>query len=134
MSQENVEVVLEHIDAMNRGDVEALAATVSPDVEWEDTLFWTEPRRTFRGRAGVRQWLDQVWEPWADLQMEAREITDAGDGRLLLGFRLTARGKESGAETQIHLWTVSWITDGKVARRRSFRSRASALEAAGLQG
>ena len=134
MSKENEELVRRVVDATNRRDPDAFVATLSPDVEWEDTLFWTEPRRTFRGRAGVREWLDQVWEPWADLQMEAHEITDASDGRLFVGFGLTARGRESGAETQIHLWTVSWIADGKVARRRSFRSRADALEAAGLRG
>ena len=41
MSQESLEVARQHIEAYNRGDVDALVALVSPDVEWEDAVFWT---------------------------------------------------------------------------------------------
>jgi ketosteroid isomerase-like protein len=132
MSQENVEIVRQVVDAANRRDADAFVATLSPDVEWEDNLFWTEGPRTYRGRAGVREWLNQVLEPWESLHMEAEEITDTSDGRILVGFGLTARGKESGAETQLRFWTVSWIADGKITRRQQFQGRAEALEAAGL--
>jgi ketosteroid isomerase-like protein len=132
MADDNVEVVRRVVDATNRRDPDAFVAALSSDVEWQDTLFWTEGGRTYRGVAEVREWLSQVWEPWATLHMEAREITHAGDDRLLVGFELTARGKESGAETQAHFWTVSEIADGKIRTRRSFRDRAQALKAAGL--
>jgi hypothetical protein len=46
---------------------------------------------------------------------------------------LTARGKGSGAETQLHFWQVNWFADGKTATRRVFRERAEALEVAGLE-
>ena len=42
------------------------------------------------------------------------------------------RGKDSGAETHRHFWSVYWIADGKVARREVFLERADALEPAGL--
>jgi ketosteroid isomerase-like protein len=132
MSDENAEIVQRVVDATNRGDPDAFVAALSPDVEWEDNLFWTEGDRTYRGAAEVRDWLNQVWEPWETLRMEALEITPAGDGRLLVGFELTARGKESGAETRARFWTVSQIADGKIRTRQAFRDRARALEAAGL--
>lgn len=132
LSQGSEELIHQVVDATNRNDADAFVATLSPDVEWEDSLFWTEGRRTYRGRAEVREWLGRVQEPWDELQMHVEEITDASDGRLFLGLGLTARGKESGAETQLRFWTVSWIVDGKIARRRSFRERADALKAAGL--
>jgi ketosteroid isomerase-like protein len=47
MSEENLAVVFEHIDAINRGDVEAVVATVSPDVEWEDAMFYSESPRIY---------------------------------------------------------------------------------------
>jgi hypothetical protein len=48
------------------------------------------------------------------------------------GGLLTTRGKGSGVETQVRLWYVVWITNGKVTRRQVFLDRDEALEAAGL--
>ena len=132
MSADHVEIVRRVVDATNQRDPDAFVAALSPDVEWEDHLFWTQERRTYRGTAEVRELLSQVWGPWDALHMEALEITPAGDDRLLIGFELTARGRESGAETKARFWTVSEIADGKVRTRKSFRDRAGALEAAGL--
>ena len=42
MSQQNVEIVLQGIEALNRRDADALVACVSPDVEREDSVFWSE--------------------------------------------------------------------------------------------
>jgi ketosteroid isomerase-like protein len=133
MSRANVELIRRVVDATNRRDADAFVANVSPDVEWEDTLFWTQRARTYRGRAGVREWLHEIQEPWEGLHIEAEEITDASDGRLFVEFGLTARGKESGVETGFRFWSVIWIVDGMVTRRRSFHDRAEALEAAGLR-
>jgi ketosteroid isomerase-like protein len=132
-SRQSEELVRRVVEATNRKDPEAFVATLSPDVEWEDAVFWTERRRAFRGRAAVRDWLERVWEPWEELRMKAQEIVDATDGRLFVELDLTARGRESGVETQFRFWTVSWIADGRIVRRRAFRERADALEAAGLQ-
>jgi ketosteroid isomerase-like protein len=132
MSQEHLELVRQVVDATNRGDADAFVATLSPDVEWEDNLFWTEGARTYRGAAEVREWLAQVWEPWESLRMEALEIIAASDGHLLVGFELTASGKESGAETQARFWTVSRIADGKIRTRKAYLDRAEAIQAAGL--
>jgi hypothetical protein len=54
----------------------------------------------------------------------------------MIGFLwglLTTRGKGSAADTQIHGWTVMWITNGKATRRQVFLDRDEALEAAGLE-
>jgi ketosteroid isomerase-like protein len=132
MSQANVELVRQFVDATNRRDADAFVANLSPDVEWEDTLFWTQRARTYRGREGVREWLNEIQEPWESLHLVAEEITDASDGRLFVEFAITTSGKESGVETQFRFWTVLWIADGRVTRRKSFHHRAEALDAAGL--
>jgi ketosteroid isomerase-like protein len=76
MSQENVEVVLQGIEALNRRDVDAFVALVSPDVEWEDSAFWSEHARIYRGEAELREWFDQVvLEPWESIHFEIEEIT-----------------------------------------------------------
>jgi ketosteroid isomerase-like protein len=133
MSEENVEVALQQVEAVNRQDADAFVATVSPDVEWEDAVFWSEVSRTYRGRAEVREWLNQViLEPWESLHCGVEEITEASDGLIFFGGLLTARGKGSGVDTELHFWTVNWIADGKVTRRKVFLQRDEALEAAGL--
>jgi ketosteroid isomerase-like protein len=133
MSQENVEVALDLIEASNQQDAEAFAALVSRDVEWEDPVFWSEPLRTYRGRAEVKDWFNRVVEPWESLRFDVREITEGPDDRVFADTLLTTRGTGSGAETQIELWYVVWVADGEITRRKVFRTRAEALEAAGLR-
>jgi ketosteroid isomerase-like protein len=125
---------LQGIEAFNRRDVDAFVALVSPDVEWEDAVFWSEHARIYTGEAKLREWFDQVVvEPWESLHFELEEITEAGDDRVFFGGLLTTRGKGSGVETQVRGWSVVWITNGKTTRRQVFLDRAEALEAAGLE-
>jgi ketosteroid isomerase-like protein len=133
MSQENVELVHRAIDAFNRRDPDAFIALLHPEVEWEeggDVL--PGLRGTYHGRAEVRKWYAELLEPWESFHVHAEEITDATDGRVFLGFLDTARGRGSGAETELRGWQVTWHADGKVERRQVFWTRAEALEAAGL--
>jgi uncharacterized protein len=54
MSQENVEVVREAIEAFNRGDLEAALHRMHPDIEWQ-TLDAFPDAGTYRGREEVRE-------------------------------------------------------------------------------
>jgi ketosteroid isomerase-like protein len=132
VSRDHAELVRQVVDATNRRDADAFVAALAPDVEWEDDLFGTAGVRTYRGTTEMRKWLTQVWEPWERLHMEAVDITSVADDRLLIGFELTASGKESGAETHAQFWTVVEVVDGKVGSRATFRDRAAARAAAGL--
>ena len=133
MSRENVEVVRQGIEALNRRDVDAFLALASPDIEWEDSVFWSQHARTFRGKAELREWFSEaVLEPWESIHFEIDEITEAADDRVFFGGLLTTRGKGSGVDTQILGWSVMWIANGKATRRQVFLDRAEALKAAGL--
>jgi steroid delta-isomerase-like uncharacterized protein len=133
MSQENVKIAQQHIEAYNRGDVDALVALVSPDVAWEDSVFWSEPARVYRGRAEVREWFNKIIEPWESFHIEVEEITEAVDYRVFVGGLLTTRGKGSGVETEVRGWFVLWVADSKITRRQVFLDRDEALEAAKLE-
>jgi ketosteroid isomerase-like protein len=126
------EVVRRQIEAANRQDLDEFVALVSQDVEWEDAMFWSEPKRIYRGRAELRAWLERVLEPWDSLHFDIEELTEAGDELVFGGARLTTRGKGSGVETQIRGWFVFKVTDGEITSRRVFLNRAEGLEAAGL--
>jgi hypothetical protein len=62
------------------------------------------------------------------------EITEAADGRVFFALLLTGRGKGNGVEApELRVWSVTWFADGKVTKRKVFRERSEALEAAGLR-
>jgi ketosteroid isomerase-like protein len=101
MPRENVEVVLRQIEAVNRQDANAFVATASPNIEWEDAMFWSEPARIHRGRTELREWFRRaIVEPWEGIHFEVEEINEAADDRVLVGGLLTARGRGSGVMTE----------------------------------
>jgi ketosteroid isomerase-like protein len=114
MSGENIEVVLQGVRAFNRRDANAFVAIMSKEVEWEDQMFFSEPARIYRSRTEVREWFNQVVEPWERLHLEVEEITEAADDRVFAGLLFTARGRTSGVETQQRFWQVIWIADGNL--------------------
>jgi ketosteroid isomerase-like protein len=126
------EIVRRQIEAANRQDLDEFVALVSQDVEWEDSMFWSEPKRTYRGRAELREWLERVLEPWESLRFDVEELTEAGDELVFGGARLTTRGEGSGVETQIRGWFVFTVADGEITSRRVFLDREEGLRAAGL--
>ena len=133
MTQGNLEIARRQIEAANRLDVDTFVALASEDVEGEDSMFWSEPTRIYRGRAELREWLNRVIEPWESLRFEVEEMAEAADDLVLGRAVLTGRGEGSGVETQVRGWFLYWIVDGEIIRRQVFLERDAALEAAGLR-
>jgi ketosteroid isomerase-like protein len=133
MSQENVQSFRQAVEAFKRRHEDAFVALATPDVAWEDAVFWSEGSRTWRGRDALREWFAEVTELWATIRVEIDEVVEASEDRLFIGLTLTGRGKGSGVETQLHSWQVNRFADGKTATRRVFRERAEALQSAGIE-
>ena len=134
MAQENVELAREAIDALNRGDLDAWLAFLSPDVVWEALPGVPGIGELYRGRAEVRGWIEELWEVAEGVvHTEIEQITDLGEDRVFLALVLTARGRGSGVPFEMHTWSVVWFAEGLVTRRQVFWARDEALEAAGLQ-
>lgn len=134
-SRRNVEIILRGVDAANRRDPDAFVACLDPDVEWEEGReAFPGLRGVYRGWAEVRAWFEEAFGPlWESSHTQVEEILEASDGRLLLGYRRTARGRASGVETAMRGWNVFWIANGKIARREGpFSDRTEALQAVGL--
>jgi ketosteroid isomerase-like protein len=135
MSQENVEVILEGVDAINRRDPDAFIACLHPDVVWEESGdVLPGLRGIYHGHSEARDWVAAAFlDVWESFHIRVTEITEATDGRVFLGTLLTARGAGSGVETELPAWSAFWFVGGKVRRRQVFFDRAEALEAAGLR-
>jgi ketosteroid isomerase-like protein len=97
-------------------------------------IFWSGLPRTYRGKAELREWFNQVRGPWDSFHVEVEEITEAADDRVFFALLLTGRGKGSGMEApELRVWSVSWFADGKATKSRVFRERADTPEVAGLR-
>jgi ketosteroid isomerase-like protein len=132
MSEENVELVRAGVDAFNRRDLDAALASLSPDVVWEENPELPGSREIYRGRAEVREWIDEILEVAETFHIEIVEITDLGDDRVFTENVVTGRGTGSGVPVELRTWQIVWIAEGKIARRQVFWNKDEALEAAGL--
>jgi ketosteroid isomerase-like protein len=133
MSQENVELVKRAVDAINRGDAEALVAELDPEVEWHGAILMAMggTQTVYRGHEGVREWLRDLYETLSEFQAEYPEIRDLGDRTVAIG-RVRARGAASEAQIESPHGTVTDFKDGKAIRVRTYLDPNEALEAAGL--
>ena len=95
MSEENVELVRKLIDAVNRGDMDAWAGFLSPEVARE-SLPLPGFRDVYRGRAEVREWMELLLEVFEEGHLEIEEITALSDDRVLIGYTQIGRGRGSG--------------------------------------
>ena len=131
MSQENLEVATQAIDAFNQRDVGAFAALTSPDFEWSPSMVAIEGE-IYRGRSGIENYFGTLNNAWEKFQILRDGFRDLGDVVIMLG-RLEGRGKGSGVPVDSPLGMVFDLRGGAIARIRGYLDHAEALEAAGLR-
>ena len=121
------------LEAGNRGDVDGLLDELHPEIEWHSALhaLMGGEQTVFRGHAGVRKMIGDLYETFDEVQIEMSEFRDLGDGLVAIGTTRT-RGKASGVETETPLAFVTEIRNGKTISIRAYLDREEALEAAGL--
>jgi ketosteroid isomerase-like protein len=134
MSEENVEVFKRGAEAYNRRDIEALFQDLDPEVEWHSALLipFGGEETVSRGHDGVREVMSEVFDALAEIHLEYSEIRDLGDRIVGIG-RISTRGKQSGAVTDMAFGTVADMKNGKAVRIWTYLDPQEALEAAGLR-
>ena len=87
MSQENVEAFKRGLEAGNRGDVDGLLDELHPEIEWHSALhaLMGGQQTVFRGHAGVRRMIGDLYETFAEVRFEMSEFRDLGDGVVAIG-------------------------------------------------
>jgi ketosteroid isomerase-like protein len=134
MSEENVEIVRRVWQAAEGGDMDALFALYDPDIVWKSYFFGPiEFGGLYRGHEGVRQFFRDWLESFETYQAHAEIFIDGGDN-VVVGYRVSGRGKASGAQVDMHRWNVYAVRNGLVTYVEIFGSKAQALDAAGLSG
>jgi ketosteroid isomerase-like protein len=131
MSQENVEVVKAAFEAYNRGDLDAWVADADPDIEWHVLPEATDPG-PHRGRQVILE-RGKLWrQMFGGLRVEVLEYIDAGD-YVIAPVRMRGQAPGSDAEVALDEVYVSMLRNGKIVELREYRTKAEALEAAGLR-
>ena len=129
MSQENVELVRDTIEAWNAGDMDALGDVYDPNIVVRYADGWPEGSTPNFGReVVVRQWQQQR-EPFDSDTLEEIEVIDLGD-RVVMRQMWRAVGR--GPDLNIEVTTVSTLRKGKMILLEFFWDHAQALEAVGL--
>jgi ketosteroid isomerase-like protein len=133
MSAENVEVFKRGAEAYNRRDIESLLQDLDPEVEWHSALLipFGGEATVSRGHDGVREVMSEVFDALAEIHLEYSEIRDLGERIVGIG-RISTRGKQSGAVTDMAFGTVADMKNGKAVRIWTYLDPQEALEAAGL--
>jgi ketosteroid isomerase-like protein len=130
MSQENVEVVRQALDAYTRRDVEALRALADPDVE----LDWSESRGWL---AGVYSGIDETlrfyggyFEAFETIVIEPDRFIEAGDSVVVPNIA-RQRGRD-GVEVSARSTLVFTVGSRRITRICLYQETEQAFEALGL--
>jgi ketosteroid isomerase-like protein len=127
MSEENVETTRHFTESLVRGDYDAAAADLGPDLEIDDTDI-TESTGTDSFYEWIARW-DAAWETW---RIEDLEIRPLGENRTLSLFKMIVTGRGSGIELTRDDAVLSEFQNGKIVRIGYYNDQAQAREAAGL--
>jgi ketosteroid isomerase-like protein len=131
VSQQNVEMLHEAVDAYSRGDVEAFLKTAHPDIEWYPFTAQAEGGEAYRGHEGVRRWWSNLVGNLDEFEASVNECRDLGNTVIAFG-RLRGRFK-SGVALDVEIAWVARYRDGLLVWGRVYRTRAEALEAVALR-
>ena len=134
MSQENVELVREAMDAYNLGDEDGWSRFMDPGLETVPVPEFPEPGSLigpdaawdFYKRFGETMAASKLYESSG---FETAELIDAGD-RVVACQRTPLHGRRG--EVVVELWGVHTFDQGRWVRTQWLWSRDEALEAAGL--
>jgi ketosteroid isomerase-like protein len=131
MSQENVEIAKNAIDAFNGTDIDAFTALTTPDFEWSPSMVAIEGE-IFRGREGIEKYFGSLNDAWERFHILRDGFRDVPDHLVIMLGRLEGRGKASGVQIVESLGMVFDFRDGEISRIRGFLDHGEALRAAGL--
>jgi ketosteroid isomerase-like protein len=131
MSPENLALIHEVYEAMNRRDVAALErlADLYPDYEWRNGTDMPESQLRV-GRENTIGYVRDLFNTFDQTHTTIREVIDCGDAGAIFMVRHRVRGTASGAEVErdeVHFWRT---VDGRIAGLDEFLTLEEAREAA----
>jgi ketosteroid isomerase-like protein len=131
MSQENVEVVRQSIEAFQHGRFDRAVELWDTEGEWIPAMAGAIEDEVYRGHAALRRYFDELLQSFSEVRVHGVEFRDVGNHVLVL-YRLSVRGRDSGVAVDQPGGTVYELRSGKIVHGRSYLSEVEAREAVGL--
>jgi len=116
MTPTEVELVREGFEALAEGGVDALLARVHPEFEMETLPGIAAEPQAYRGREGVRRWFESFYEVMDEVAIEPSSYQALDPDRVLIQFRLRARGQTSGIEVEQEARAIATLRDDLMIR------------------
>jgi ketosteroid isomerase-like protein len=132
MSEANVELAVQVMDALGRRDISRVIALADPEVEWHSFFAELGDEGVYLGHEGTRKYMRDLTEAWEIVRADIDDTLGVGDVAVLIG-RIHYRGSYSGIETETPAGWILKFRDGRVVLFRAFREPEQALEAVGLE-
>jgi ketosteroid isomerase-like protein len=122
-ANENIQIAQKTYADFGRGDIAAVLNAVDENVEWVTPDIGQASGGTYRGRAEVAKFFQQVGETWEFRAFEPREYIASGDQVAVLGsyfFTSRATGRSASCD-----WVMVWkMRDGKVVHFQEYTDTA----------
>ena len=132
MSQENVELVRQLIQAFNDRDFSVAESIYSEDVVLNLIGGFADlTGAQFRNRSAVLAWMKD-WVETIGPRAQIESIRQVND-QVLAILNIAATGATSGADTTLHTGNVYSVRDGRISVHDGYYDVSEALKAVGLE-
>lgn len=127
MTEQEAELVRRGFERLREAGVEGLLAFIHPEFEVTTPASLAAEPDTYRGREGIRRYFDSFGDAMEDVRFEGHRFEDLGEGRVLVPFTLSARGRATGIEVEQQAVQIWELRDGLAYRLSLFPSEREAL-------
>src|SRR6266516_4134682 len=127
MSEEQVEIVRTHLEAVGSQDFPRALSFFDPHVIVDLSRVAGVEEAAALGPEGVADYMRRYAGTFEDYRYEPERLTDLGSGAVLAAVTETGRGKGSGVPVSCSFAALYTVIDGKIARCTTFRTEQDAL-------
>ena len=133
MTEANVSLVRQLIEAFNSEDIDRVLALAHADVEIEISPDVSAEPDVYRGHDGMRRYFESFREAMVDIRFDAEQLWEVG-ATVVVALLLTARGRQTAIVVEQRSAGVWTFSDGKLIGIDAYASPEDALQAAELVG
>jgi len=131
MSQQDIDTLLQLMEAFNEHDMERIFSLADPEFEAVVPAELSAEPDTYRGHEGIRRYFESFYEVMDEIEFEAERFWDAGDA-VVAAVHMRAKGKRTEIPV-VQSFAQLWRMRGARALRvHTYPSPEEALAAAGL--